>query len=166
VHSIIYIIYSPSEPFEEEEITHCGYMVREMHRRREMTRFNLVGDRFAGKKRVSALRTAMVLSMQNVVGAFTNKISNFTNKSYRSFTPVMRWPTTRVQLRCFYRVDLSFYVHTTARVQLRWFWLREIGFSVHTTTKANCDGPTAMLLPRMRKHARLSEGVNAHSSYG
>jgi hypothetical protein len=25
----------------------CGYMVREMHRRREMTRFNLVGDRFA-----------------------------------------------------------------------------------------------------------------------
>nr|KUM50952.1 hypothetical protein ABT39_MTgene798 [Picea glauca] len=51
----------------------CGYMVREMHRRREMTRFNLVGDRFAGKKRVSALRTAMVLSMQNVVGAFPRK---------------------------------------------------------------------------------------------
>nr|QHR90570.1 hypothetical protein Q903MT_gene4595 [Picea sitchensis] len=41
--------------------------------RREMTRFNLVGDRFAGKKRVSALRTAMVLSMQNVVGAFPRK---------------------------------------------------------------------------------------------
>jgi hypothetical protein len=58
------------------------------------------------------------------------------------------------QLRCFYRVDLSFSVHTTAMVQLRWFWLREIGFSVHTTAKANCDGPTAMLLPRMRKHAQ------------
>nr|KUM45921.1 hypothetical protein ABT39_MTgene2024 [Picea glauca] len=65
----------------------------------------------------------------------------------RSFTPVMRWPTAMVQLRCFYRVDLSFSVHTTARVQLRWFWLREIGFSVHTTAMANSDGPTAMLLP-------------------
>nr|QHR91625.1 hypothetical protein Q903MT_gene5660 [Picea sitchensis] len=43
------------------------------------------------------------------------------------------------QLRCFYRVDLSFSVHTTARIQLRWF---------------------------LRGCASTLKGVNAHSSYG
>nr|QHR86513.1 hypothetical protein Q903MT_gene515 [Picea sitchensis] len=81
-----------------------------------------------------------------------NKISNFTNKSCRSFTPVSctspivsyrraqakePW-RPRTELRCFYRVYLSVSVHTTAMVQLRWFLLREIGLSVQTT---------AMLLP-------------------
>ena len=47
-----------------------------------------------------------------------------------------------VQLRCFYRVDLSFSVLTTARVQLRWFDRGKKHVSVHTTAMDNCDAFT------------------------
>ena len=57
-----------------------------------------------------------------------------------------------IQLRCFDRVYLS----GSAMVQLRRFLLREIGLSVQTT---------AMLLPRMRKHARQVRERRFERSY-